>query len=295
MADFYAGYISGIFAILVGSPLDILKVHLQSRSSSPFSSPSTTPSSPLSSTPLFPTVTSYIRGTAGPLLGNGGLNAILYCTYNRILSLLSAPQQPRQSSLAAIWVAGAAGGALSCVFGAPVELVKVRAQIRPGENSYEVARGVVRREGVRGLYLGGLVMGVRDSVGCGFYFWAYEYIKRLLRHEEVAGGGQDQQMAGMKILLAGGVAGCISWLLVYPLDVIKTRVQVQGECEGLLAKRRLGAWECAKSAYAEGGGRVFFNGLGACMARAFLVRSPYSYTRVQRHGTGVAVAMGFDE
>lgn len=79
-------------------------------------------------------------------------------------------------------------------------------------------------------------------------------------------------MAGMKILLAGGVAGCIGWLTIYPLDVIKTRVQAQSEREGLLGKRRLGTWACAKSAYAEGGGRVFFNGLGVCMARAFLVR-----------------------
>ncbi|PWW80628.1 hypothetical protein C7212DRAFT_164359 [Tuber magnatum] len=85
----------------------------------------------------------------------------------------------------------------------------------------------------------------------------------------------------MKILLAGGAAGCLSWLSVYPLDVVKTRVQA------LSGKRRLGSWECARSVYVEGGGRMFFNGLGVCMARAFLVRSP------RCHGTGGIVAMGF--
>ncbi|KAG0634783.1 mitochondrial carrier domain-containing protein [Tuber brumale] len=289
MADFYAGYISGALGILLGSPLDILKVHLQSRSTS------TTTTSPSSSISLFPTATSYIRGTAAPLLGYGCLNAILFYTYNRTLSLLSTPQQQQQqqqqSSLATIWTAGAVGGAISFVLSAPVELVKVRTQTRPDENSYKVARGVVKREGVRGLYLGGGVTGVRDSVGYGFYFWAYEYMKRLLRYKEAVGeggGGEDQDMAGMKILLAGGVAGCISWLSVYPLDVIKTRVQTQDECEGLLGNKRLGTWECAKSAYAGGGARVFFNGLGICMARAFLVCPPPP--------TGnMMVVMGFDE
>jgi len=161
MADFYAGYISGALGILLGSPLDILKVHLQSHSSS---LPST-----LSSTPLFPTVTSYIRGTTAPLLGHGGLNAILYYTYNRTLSLLSTPQlQQQQSPLARIWAAGAVSGAVSFVLSAPTELVKVRAQMHPGKSSYEVARGVIKREGVRGLYFGGVVTGVRDSVGYGF-------------------------------------------------------------------------------------------------------------------------------
>lgn len=162
MADFYAGYISGALGILIGSPLDILKVHLQSHSS-------LLPSSTLSSTPLFPTVTSYIRGTAAPLLGYGGLNAILYYTYNRTLSLLSTPQlQRQQSPLARIWAAGAVSGAVSFVLSAPTELVKVRAQMHPGKSSYEVARGVIKREGARGLYFGGVVTGVRDSVGYGF-------------------------------------------------------------------------------------------------------------------------------
>jgi len=152
-----------------------------------------------------------------------------------------------------------------------------------GERELEVC---ILEEGLRGLgiqWVTGFSMLCSPSDRCrgsemankGYSFLAYEYTKRLLRYEEVGGGeggSGGPQMASMKILLAGGVAGCISWLSVYPLDVIKTRVQAQGECEGLLGKRRLGTWACAKSAYAEGGGRVFFNGLGVCMARAFLVR-----------------------
>lgn len=99
---------------------------------------------------------------------------------------------------------------------------------------------------------------LRDAIGYGFYFKSYEEMRNRL---------------GLGVLLAGGIAGCISWASIYPLDVIKTRVQVQdntvldGERRGLLdagrrTVRRLGAWECARKAYFEEGASVFFRGLG---------------------------------
>lgn len=75
--------------------------------------------------------------------------------------------------------------------------------------------------------------------------------------------------AALKLLLCGGIAGSASWLSVYPLDVIKTRVQTQDQAitTSLLAesntiRTQKGAWACTKIAYREGGTRVFFNGLG---------------------------------
>jgi len=104
---------------------------------------------------------------------------------------------------------------------------------------------------------------VRDAVGYGFYFVAYEGVKRLFPEPE----------GGVAILSAGGVAGCATWASIYPLDVVKTRVQTQvfgEEAERLLGGRGRGrAWhggwgarECARCAWAEAGCRVFFDGLG---------------------------------
>jgi len=94
-------------------------------------------------------------------------------------------------------------------------------------------------------------------------------------------------------LLSGGIAGMAGWATIYPLDVVKTMVQVQAvggagvELRGLLGrplvvggtarsgfgakKKELGAWECAKKAYREGGVKVFWNGIWVCLGRAFIV------------------------
>jgi solute carrier family 25 carnitine/acylcarnitine transporter 20/29 len=90
----------------------------------------------------------------------------------------------------------------------------------------------------------------------------------------------------MKVLLCGGLAGVVTWASIFPLDVIKTRVQtqvlhserpVQSEHRALLQpelqERRLSSLEVAKHAYRTEGAGVFFHGLGICSVRAFVVNA----------------------
>lgn len=84
----------------------------------------------------------------------------------------------------------------------------------------------------------------------------------------LAGAEDNRSISALRILLCGGIAGCASWLSVYPLDVIKTRVQAQSQIvtpslvESNTIHTQNGAWACTKIAYREGGTKVFFNGLG---------------------------------
>src|SRR4051794_27437305 len=90
----------------------------------------------------------------------------------------------------------------------------------------------------------------------------------------------------MKVLLCGGLAGVITWASIFPLDVVKTRVQTQalhlrspggGEERALLQSEARGArmtsFEVAKHAYRTEGAGVFFRGLGICSVRAFVVNA----------------------
>ena len=118
-------------------------------------------------------------------------------------------------------------------------------------------------------------------------FWAYEYTKQALSSPT----DTDRQTA-MKVLLCGGLAGVVTWASIFPLDVIKTRVQtqllhpsanVEAERHALLPhvqgtdhtpnKLRLGAFAIARNAYQTEGPSVFFKGLGICSIRAFVVNA----------------------
>ncbi|KAF3015309.1 hypothetical protein G7054_g1152 [Neopestalotiopsis clavispora] len=271
-ADFWAGYISGAIGILVGNPLDILKVRLQAKDAIGAQNAS-------SYLRQFEGTSSLIAGTAAPVLGYGALNALLFVSYNRSESAINNALHT-QSNLWTTWVAGAIGGLATWVVSTPTELIKCRAQLSsPPASSWSIAKSVLRNEGIRGMYLGGVVTALRDSIGYGFYFWSYELSTQMMMSSKKRETSFSEDAA--KVLFCGGLAGVVTWASIFPLDVIKTRVQAQvltSETRPLVDTRsdpakRLGAVAVAKEAYREGGSRVFFRGLTICSVRAFFVNA----------------------
>ncbi|KAF7185615.1 Solute carrier family 25 member 45 [Pseudocercospora fuligena] len=303
-ADFWAGYVSGAIGILVGNPLDIIKTKLQAGSAK--KSPEITINPGTQSQTSAQRWTSFARGAAAPILGYGALNgnpspssnphasqtdqssAILFVTYNRSLSLLQTgslstlPQDlPSHPPAWSIWTAGALGGLATFIISAPTELVKCRAQIsNPPRSSWQITQELFKTSGIRGLYTGGTITSLRDSIGYGFYFYSYELTKRSWTSPS-----DSESTQAFKVLMCGGLAGVVTWASIFPLDVIKTRVQIwdlstakTGETEGLLGSsealaKRPSTLAIARSAYQAEGIPVFFRGLGVCSARAFIVNA----------------------
>lgn len=125
--------------------------------------------------------------------------------------------------------AGLTAEAISAVFWVPMEVVKQRAQVRQGEisaaGSRVIVRDLVRREGVRALFSGyGLTLGVFGPYAM-VYFVMYERFKLL------AGEGERRLGTGIVAACAAG-AGAIAGAVTTPLDVVKTRIQTQGDLQG---------------------------------------------------------------
>ncbi|KAJ5086952.1 Mitochondrial carrier protein [Penicillium alfredii] len=276
-SDFWAGYLSGAIGIIIGNPLDVIKVRLQAGHSD----------AGTSRLNGFEKASSLVRGAAAPILGYGALNALLFVAYNRSLTSIDSsvtdPTNPDGVPLYKIWLAGAAGGLASWTISSPTEFIKCRAQLnsRPGVSSWTVAKDIYRTRGWKGLYLGGGITSARDSIGYGFYFWSYEICKRAL-----ASPDDGAHHAAMKILLCGGIAGIVTWGSVFPLDMVKTRLQAQTiqdhssmgtptEGQSLLRTQHqtLNSVQIAKEAYRAEGLKVFYRGLGICSIRAFFVNA----------------------
>ncbi|KAI9150171.1 Mitochondrial basic amino acids transporter [Paramyrothecium foliicola] len=266
-ADFWAGYISGAIGIIIGNPLDLIKVRLQADSSTAVSA---------SARASVQSTAALVTGTAAPILGYGGLNALLFVSYNRSEAALNRALAV-DKSLWTTWLAGAVGGLATWPISTPTELVKCRAQTsRQGESSWAIVRQIWQASGLRGLYHGGTVTALRDAIGYAFYFWSYELA--MSHFPQRAGEDFSLRHEASKVLFCGGIAGVVTWASVFPLDVIKTRLQTlhgplsaPGSTQGLLGARPAGTWQVTKDAYREGGLRVFFRGLGVCSLRAFLV------------------------
>ncbi|KAL7784117.1 mitochondrial carrier [Trichoderma ceciliae] len=272
-ADFWAGYLSGIIGIIVGNPLDIEKVHQQTRSH-------------VTEKPYSQSSVAFMKGTAAPIFGYGALNALLFFSYNRSEAILKESASTQNNGWIT-WTAGAMSGLAVWIISAPTELIKCQAQMSPpATSSWAIVKQILRKEGIKGLYYGGVVTALRDSIGYGFYFWTYELAHRYWpaarEHGDTTSGRRDMS----KVLLCGGLAGIATWASVFPLDVIKSRLQTQQHAyqsttratpflmyRDMASKKPYGAWQVTRDTYREGGIRPFFRGLSICSARAFLVNA----------------------
>jgi hypothetical protein len=90
----------------------------------------------------------------------------------------------------------------------------------------------------------------------------YEAIKALLMHRHP---NTSQHPHTLDLLLAGGLAGQLTWLTCYPQDVIKSRMQAEP------ASTRRGSYYYARELWYSSTHRwrVFFKGFSAAIIRAF--------------------------
>lgn len=123
-------------------------------------------------------------------------------------------------------LAGCGAGASQVIFTNPIEIVKIRLQVA-GEVALQTgekqkgAWGICKELGVAGLYKGASACFLRDIPFSGLYFPLFGKFKKMLRKE---GEANDNPW---NILLAGSAAGAIAASSTTPIDVVKTRLQVQ--------------------------------------------------------------------
>ena len=126
------------------------------------------------------------------------------------------------------------------------------------DSTWTVAQKLVRRHGFRrGLYQGWCLTAARDVPAFGVYFASYESAKNgLLR----AGMGPVWSS-----FTAGGVAGVLSFLLLHPVDVLKSCRQMQpADAPAAITSTRA----IAAAGMRQDGPAFFVRGLGPSVLRA---------------------------
>ncbi|XP_069946856.1 mitochondrial basic amino acids transporter isoform X2 [Cherax quadricarinatus] len=216
---------------------------------------------------------------SSPMAGVALVNAIVFGVHGNMTKHLHDPD-----SLRSQLVCGAVAGFFQSFVSSPMELVKTRVQLQTEMSATSVKtlsvaasssttinncatytspldclKKIYTTEGWRGLFRGQFITIARDVPGIASYFLIYEYLTR-------SWASSDNSISPLAVLAGGGFAGALSWVVSYPMDVVKSRLQADGV--GGINKYK-GIMHCTKASIAEEGLGVMFRGLNSSLLRAF--------------------------
>ncbi|KAL3784294.1 hypothetical protein HJC23_004958 [Cyclotella cryptica] len=275
--DFAAGWISGGISVLVCQPVDTVLTRLQATSALPTST--TNAGFHTVSTAAGGTKASSATVTLGPsaivrgMISNFGVtslwrgssamigavpvqNALLMTGYGVGKRYSGYHDEDGKNGnhnvLVGVFVGGCTGGILQSFVMSPVELIKVTQQVigkSMSSATTNVASGLFSRSGAwKGL---GATL-LRDGIPHGVWFVSYDYAKTELTssYESMTGEGDWKRTTTKEIaipMVSGAFAATTAWLVGYPFDLIKTRIQA-GTGHGVIST--------ARDLVRESGGRV---------------------------------------
>jgi solute carrier family 25 (mitochondrial carnitine/acylcarnitine transporter), member 20/29 len=271
--DLFAGTLAGVAQLAVGHPFDTVKVKLQNMAAA---QPGQAPLYASALDAARKTVAAdgplgLYAGVSAPLAFVAVFNAVLFAANATMRTLVARPGQSHVDDLSMPQLAACGAGAGFAVawVATPTELVKCRLQSQataPAARVYagpiDCARQVAAARGFGGLYKGLGATLLRELPANAVYFGTYEACKRAQIPKHAT---STDALGPGALVLSGGTAGIAFWAGVYPVDVIKTRLQTDSD----LNPRYRGILDCARQTIKTEGFGALYRGVGPCLARAF--------------------------
>jgi len=148
-------------------------------------------------------------------------------------------------------VSGGIAGAISRTCTAPLDRLKVMLQVHGGRKKLSIIdamKYMLREGGVKGLWRGNGLNVIKIAPESALKYQAYDDMKRFIK------GRDNRDLAMYERFLAGSFAGAFSQTVIYPLEVLKTRLALRktGQFNGVL--------DLARTIYRSDGLRVFYRG-----------------------------------
>ena len=273
--DLVAGGVAGSAGIIVGHPLDSLKVRMQMITAIPGENAAPSSFGALLRSAEFGSVW---RGLGAPLAAAAVVNASIFLTYGVSTRIWDEYRDERNMTETVAdatafdrnAICGGATGLVSSLFLCPSEHVKTKLQTQQTagpalyRDSFHAARHILANHGLVGLYRGLLATTARQVPGFVVYFGTYERLKNCALAQQSLG----PQHTLLASIAAGGTSGALSWAAAYPMDLIKSRIQaLPMNCR----MRDRSILHVAQQVMRRQGWRALYRGLGITMVRAFPV------------------------
>ena len=215
--DFLDGALIGVVQTIVGHPLDTIKSLMQNNQ-----------------TNNRLTLYNCYRGVYIPIFFSGIINSLQFGLFDSTKDTLG------------VFKASFFAGALSSVLITPHDYIKLNIQT----NNYDNIK-------FKNIFKGSILTFFRESIAITSYFTIYFKVMEYLKCNRVSAETTENGLVKTDHFpfLIGGLCGCISWGVTYPIDTIKTRFQIS-------TKKHIKQHIYSKNIWA---------GFSFCMYRAFLV------------------------
>ncbi|KAK2592852.1 mitochondrial thiamine pyrophosphate transporter [Conoideocrella luteorostrata] len=293
-----AGATAGLVSRFIVAPLDVVKIRLQLQ---PYSL--SDPLTPLRSAPAY-------RGTVATLnhiLKHEGLTAlwkgnvpaellyvcyasIQFTTYRATTQFLQTALPTRLPDAAESFIAGASSGALATTITYPLDLLRTRFAAQGRRRIYSSLRGAIsdikRDEGFRGFFRG-IGPGIGQIVPfMGIFFVAYEGLRVKMAGLNMPWGSGDAT--------AGVIGSVIAKTSIFPLDLVRKRIQVQGPTRGNYVYGDIPEYSSAFRAISSIVRTEGFRGLYKGLPISLIKSAPASAITVWTYERSLRMIMGLD-
>lgn len=152
-------------------------------------------------------------------------------------------------------IAGGVAGAASRTATAPLDRLKVKLQVQTTHAAIGPAIKDIWKEGrISGFFRGNGINVIKVAPESAIKFYTYEMMKTFIGNSK----GENQADIGtVGRLIAGGVAGAVAQTAIYPMDLVKTRLQTYSCGSGKAPN--LG--NLSREIWVHEGPRAFYRGL----------------------------------
>jgi len=234
---------AGCATTIVGHPLDVVKVHLQTNPS--FRSTRSAASYLLGQNALF-------RGIGAPLFNAVLMNTVMFSVFSGVKKSMGGEDD---KTLSSALLAGCISGFATACISTPTDYVKIQAQLY-GTKSIHILQQTGMSLPI--LFRGHVANLCREGTFTMAYLGLYDY------HQ-----GDDKSGGIWQVALTSSITGGLAWVISYPFDTVKSLIQK--EPPGFHGHNSLHS--VARRLWERGGISAFYKGCGASTGRAMMVTS----------------------
>ncbi|XP_076761274.1 mitochondrial ornithine transporter 1 isoform X2 [Xylocopa sonorina] len=183
-------------------------------------------------------------GTIPALVANVAENSVLFAAYGgcqKVISNILGVKKVEDLTSFQNASAGFFAAFFSSLTLCPTELIKCKLQamrevqstmireessvltVRKEIGPWGLTSQILKEQGVKGLFNGLSSTIAREMPGYFFFFGGYEVTRTLLAKPNES----RDDIGWQKTMVAGAVGGSVLWLVIFPADVVKSRIQVK--------------------------------------------------------------------